>query len=1026
MTTIKKPLYVNPTGTKGPRDLPSSPPFEFHNVTARVFPLKANISRLTDFCDSYLNMDIPDEIVHFFPALPYVYLAVVNYGSMSPLSFSAQNVGWVAQDEVFFLIPVEKWIRKEGKMVFKEWACVSPFIFVNDSMSMTTGREVYGWAKVLGEIAQETPLWVKDPTAPTRLFGLKAPVFLKEYQGRREENRILLEIDRSPPTSFATFPPNLSNPALNLSDAMYAWLGVMGSAVDILASMPLRGYRQTRSARSVLDKALLAGGEALRMFRNPLQRQLVNKTADNRLGYGRMAEAFSNQITLKQFRDAGHPNHACYQALVSSRMGVDRLNRFGLLGDYNLLFGDPSGGFSIRLHQYEAYPIVDALGLEVQRVEDGADASIAIIKPVFPLWTDVDLYYDVGHVICSRHLGEQVDGHGSTWRAESDAHNHDDYESQTDEEGSAPEHRIPYNTVRGGSTQAIVGPFNFPDVTVQVYPLLADRDKLRNFLQAYLNTPLNPEGAATGLSFEPFGDYVYLMVDVLGEQEGHMWSESNNIGCWADKTVAFCVPVKFYRDGKLHSVALVTPYRFANDNRAVISDREINGRISVMSTIKSQRDVWLEESGPIKPRKLLELSTEVFPALEVGTQSTHRTLLQIDEDLAAPYNAKVQWRLIAERWREPLLRDLARKTRFKADKPELVDKVKSMALEFLALKAPINWINLKQYRDATNTSEACYQALVSVTRSIERVYDLREIEQRLLVRLYDFPDFPIVSTLGLKVMHVVSDEKGVQQILQPIRPFWMRFGAKENLGETLCWRTEEGRWNLTQALNHAPQQSSLRVGADVLSQLKNVGRVKQRLQEKTTQWLFKHLWEEIDEFQKLVAGLDQEKRTQLSKALETKSNANPNCTALSVALEAINLASQPGSAKQLRSLFRSMSAHDLLKIVDTITPLLIAQGLGIKSARLSLEEAKASVHALDDIQIVIESILSEEWEHWGNPRSANEKQENKPDYCIRSDTFQSDGFDFAGGGSNEGLKRFDNDLTWAYHYIPSKAESASA
>ena len=88
-------------------------------VASRVFPLKANMARLTQFCDQYVNMDIPQDVVHFRPAVPYVYLMVLDYGSMSPASVQAQNVGWVAQHEVGFAVPLERWREEGGKLVFK-------------------------------------------------------------------------------------------------------------------------------------------------------------------------------------------------------------------------------------------------------------------------------------------------------------------------------------------------------------------------------------------------------------------------------------------------------------------------------------------------------------------------------------------------------------------------------------------------------------------------------------------------------------------------------------------------------------------------------------------------------------------------------------------------------------------------------------------------------------------------------------------------------------------------------------------
>ena len=91
--TGTQPDYIAPAGDARDGSLPVRPPFQFTGVTARVFPLKANMARLAAFCDAYVNMDIPPEIVHYRPALPYVYLMVLDYGSMSSASMHAQNVG---------------------------------------------------------------------------------------------------------------------------------------------------------------------------------------------------------------------------------------------------------------------------------------------------------------------------------------------------------------------------------------------------------------------------------------------------------------------------------------------------------------------------------------------------------------------------------------------------------------------------------------------------------------------------------------------------------------------------------------------------------------------------------------------------------------------------------------------------------------------------------------------------------------------------------------------------------------------
>ena len=195
-TRTVKPLYVNANGKSGPPDLASAPPFVFNGVTTRAFPIKANLAKLTQFCDDYLNLD--QQIVQFRPALPFVYLMVLNYGSMSSASIQAQNVGWVAQHEVTFTIALERWCWDGRQWVFKNLACVSPFIFVDEELSQTTGREVYGWPKIVGQVEASVPLWANDPGSPTQVFSLQIPIFPKLFAGAREELRDFVQIDRDP------------------------------------------------------------------------------------------------------------------------------------------------------------------------------------------------------------------------------------------------------------------------------------------------------------------------------------------------------------------------------------------------------------------------------------------------------------------------------------------------------------------------------------------------------------------------------------------------------------------------------------------------------------------------------------------------------------------------------------------------------------------------------------------------------------------------------------------------------------
>jgi hypothetical protein len=217
---------------------------------------------------------------------------------MAAQTVSAQNVGWVSQHEVTFTVPLEWWRRENGQLVFKDWACVSPFIFVDDQMSLTTGREVYGWPKILATVDADLPPWTTNPLAGERLFSLSVPVFPKLYAGKHEEPRVLVQIDRTAPPTYSTMPfdPNNPwNPLTAMADAARAWLGMTQEAFEILwaRAIALRG-----TARHELDLEMSAG----RHQHDPLAPELLvagHAKARNR----RQAERRNGrEHTLKQFR----------------------------------------------------------------------------------------------------------------------------------------------------------------------------------------------------------------------------------------------------------------------------------------------------------------------------------------------------------------------------------------------------------------------------------------------------------------------------------------------------------------------------------------------------------------------------------------------------------------------------------------------------------------------------------------------------------------------------------------------------
>jgi hypothetical protein len=765
------PLHAAPGAPRSPEQGPAleaaygglnfgaTPPFDFDGVTLRVFPLRARLDRLQRFVDGYVNL-IPREAGYFRAFLPYVYLMVINYGRMS---IDAENLGWVSQHEVTFSVPLEWYREQGGRLVFQDWAYISPFIYVDNELSMKTGREVYGWPKVMAWPGAEMSAWMeKSPAAPTRLVRVSTSLFPQAYAGLRGERRPLLEVEcTGSEQAGMQWPPDLESswlPWVALPNALKGSTQLLGDSVELLKGLGLLHHQEGAGAVA-WAKMLAQLGRQL----NPYKPQL-----------------YFNTLNLKQFRDAARPELACYQSLTNARMELRRYNRGGPLGGLQVLQGDVSGSYRIRLHDHPLQPIMDSLGLEVAGSEGPESARIYTLRPVLPFWLDVDMRYGLGETLA--------------WRTADSPHwRYPGAPPHSEPSTVSPAH---YNTRGGGAMQEIAGPYEFLNTTLRVLPLLADRQRLQTFCDGWLNQPL----AGQGFHLEPWGEHVFLVATSYEE----MFSPANNVGWWAEREVTFLIPVKEYAVGpggerRLRGVALVPAFAYMDSSMAAITRSEVSGVPTEQATLESPPDKWMGEAGPSERtlQPLLCLKTLVLPALGEGQKAQERVLLEIHEGEPQGVSDEHQ-RLVTTNWGERLRRMVDQCNLGTEPDPQrvaqAVDDGLLLALEPLARRTPLKLLTLKQFRDVEDPNEACYQALIETHQSLQEVYDLREIESPLMVRLHHYPSMPVAELLGLVPVSLSAQGGSMVYNLQPVRPFWMKVSMRVDTGRTLLWRANGEDW----------------------------------------------------------------------------------------------------------------------------------------------------------------------------------------------------------------------------------------
>jgi hypothetical protein len=158
-----------------------------------------------------------------------------------------------------------------------------------------------------------------------------------------------LRSDPNPLRSFLDGPQPLLDYLATMWSGFGDWAGAMSPGTSFLFDWPA----QTRLMSTILQRVGVSWGDVSRemivdaLFPGVSQRELAKN-----LGVKRPPANAPplNQMNVKQFRDAADPSRVCYQALVNSQIKLLSVENAGLLGDMNILYGDPTGGFKLPLY----------------------------------------------------------------------------------------------------------------------------------------------------------------------------------------------------------------------------------------------------------------------------------------------------------------------------------------------------------------------------------------------------------------------------------------------------------------------------------------------------------------------------------------------------------------------------------------------------------------------------------------------------------------------------------------------------
>ncbi|HEX9606152.1 MAG TPA: hypothetical protein VF962_02900, partial [Gemmatimonadaceae bacterium] len=319
-------------------DLPGSlaypHPFIQQDCTAAALVLQADWQTLRKCVDSWLNVPI-NRKYHYLPLLPAVFLTSLTIRRMTCKNPPESGWGWMQENDISLAIP----LIALRDFIPSHLAFAFAYVLVDAPVTMSTGRETFGYRKSYGQFEQSELLRV--------------------------------------PIEASTSVLEQHDPSCQLKSAR------------VLKIMPPENLRPER--RSTFTDARHAIEEITKLLPD-------HRSALASCGVQAEVDILSHFLTpsftvayLKQFRDIQSPEKACYQAVVESPMTITAFRQGGML----------DSGFTVELTDYASYPMISDLGV-VSDYGSSGKGPVQRFTPMFGFWADFDFTLDTGRIVAER------------------------------------------------------------------------------------------------------------------------------------------------------------------------------------------------------------------------------------------------------------------------------------------------------------------------------------------------------------------------------------------------------------------------------------------------------------------------------------------------------------------------------------------------------------------------------------------------------------------------------------------------
>jgi hypothetical protein len=760
---------------------PSLPPddklvIEFTGVVTQVFPLRSNLARLQNYCDEKLNQIASP--LKFRAAAPWVLMQVAHYEKVGE---NKKSAGWFSEYELAFGFPVEWYKVTDGANTFQDWAMFYPFIFVDNPLSLTGGRQIFGWDKAPIIIDRDAP--ILSPNEPHSTITLSrtrysqpdstnadqavidkrgnTQKFLAARYCRPSDGQVSGRVQPHPyekgqPERFLELVQRrqflsgrlgLGRLLTAIPDAVGGSFNIARTMLDTLSTMVRGEGRDVGTLRSLLMTAFGHSADFAPSAAGILR--LPGSASSSSIRTGRAQFPI---ITLKELPDAEQPQEAYFQALVRSALTIDSITDGGVF--FDPFSFDVTGGIQIHLRRTDEERVVETLGLEsVGRLEDmrdeqerkngrpSSDPSGDILRPVLPFWTKADASYGTA---LEQYWRTQKTGWTATTQPVAAA-------------AQAPKLAARFGSGSGGDIPGVIDRQN---AVVQIFPVAAPKKKLTSLVKEYLCNPF--------FEFQPAEDRVYILVVTFGEL-----ATAEGFRGYGDQELTFAVPVKVtHKSDNKQADALIPLFTFVGTDWNFVTQSEEFGKIAFKSTFSTPTSYWMKALKPeLETRDVLKVST-VFvrgaPSQDPGgEEAQEREVLRIQQNAGAvPAKGDIPKGL------QPYVTSPGEDTKY------------------------FYTIGLRQVRDACEPGRANYLSLLSIRTCFKMNGKKPSRLDGVKVGIRTYPLFNLIETLGLEKADTYgARDKDDFTTLKTLEPMLSLSGElTDNCAHNMCWRAGTDDW----------------------------------------------------------------------------------------------------------------------------------------------------------------------------------------------------------------------------------------